>query len=263
MINWKEMIQFRYKLDPQLREVLLGKGVDPDTWILGIQFIWHTESNFLFTALVDFRAHILDQMTKLNSTSSCLHKTISCVKVPDLFNVLQESLQHLHNIFSAYIPVLHTLYPNSTVLQHLNRRPILYSVVFPIIWLTSVFTFFLPCFYISKIFIKVSKDEKSYSISHEDLELEECLIFRDRCSCENDENSNRNRNQERKTGKLEKNIQWIIFIFSVILIIIFPFSIKLLKGILQNAFKDKIADSELDLSIWLVVVDKFLRILSN
>ena len=130
MINWVDNIQFRFKLDNELRNLLIENGVNPDTYFIGRHFMWSTESDILFTALSDFRAMIFMTMAQSEETS-CQQELLSCIKIPDLFNIMQDSLQHLFNIYTAYIPVILIIYPANKVIQTLNNYPIIFAVLLP------------------------------------------------------------------------------------------------------------------------------------
>ena len=59
MISWEEMVQFRFKLDPQLRDALLEGENDPDIWMFNYYFMKPEDTDLLFTIMSDFRAALL------------------------------------------------------------------------------------------------------------------------------------------------------------------------------------------------------------
>jgi hypothetical protein len=181
MLSWVDMLQFRFKLDSQLRDVLTERGIDPDTWTFSMVFVWPTESDLLFTTMYDFRAMVLDQALLSDNTTSCPSKTKSCLKVPDMFNLIQETLQHLYNLYNAFIPILHTIYPHNRVLNHMYTNTFLHSVVVPIVWLAAVLLVILPCCYLMSCLIRHSE-----VIEKKDVPLglmENSEVFTEGCPC--------------------------------------------------------------------------------
>ena len=59
MISWVDNIQFRFKLDTDMSNILRDHGYDPDTYFMSVSFMWPTESDLLFTSMADFRAGLL------------------------------------------------------------------------------------------------------------------------------------------------------------------------------------------------------------
>ena len=165
MISWIDNIQVRFKLDTGMIEILLDHGYDPSTYYHGEVFTFPSESDLLFTALADFRAGLLYQMTQGNNTASCPLSTNSCVKMPDMFNLAQDSLQHLYNIHTAYVPVLVMIFPDNGVLHTLNNQPLLFSVILPALLCASFHLVNLPLFCLIIQFLRREKLRENITIS--------------------------------------------------------------------------------------------------
>ena len=78
MISWVDSIQFRFKLDTDMINILLDHGYDSDTYFMSISFMWPTESDLLFTSMADFRAGLLHSIAQEDNTTSCHLTTKSC-----------------------------------------------------------------------------------------------------------------------------------------------------------------------------------------
>ena len=218
MVSWVDKIQFRFKLDSQLWNVLLERGLDPETYLYDVNFMWAPESDLLFTALSDFRAYLFHRAVQSDSTNSCHLKTVSCVKVPDLFNIIQETLQHLYNIYTAYIPVLHILYPHNNLLHTLNTNPILFSVLLPVFLGSAVFLFVVPFCALTTQILTKSSSEETMSISLDPVDNP--TAFRDFCDCAGTENKIQSHNSNRKKTKeemLQFLFKWSLAIFFILL----------------------------------------------
>jgi hypothetical protein len=261
MVSWVDKIQFRFKLDSQVWNVLSERGHNPDTYLYNVDFMWPKESDLLFTAISDFRATLFHRVVQSNSTTTCNIKTVSCVKVPDLFNIMQETLQHIYNIYTAYVPVLPIIYPNSNILYTLNKNPILFSVVLPVFLCAAVFLFVVPFCALTTQFLRKSNSKENVHINLEPIDNP--TAFRDFCDCAGTENTIKNHKIKRKKTKEEK-LQclfiWSLGIFSFIFVFIYPFSVKVTKSIVKSIFEDSIANSNEDDSSWLVVAYKFSTI---
>ena len=261
MISWIENIQFRFKLDKDMNDILLEHGYDPDTYYFGVPFMWPSQSDLLFTSLTDFKAGLLYQIAKDDKNTSCHLTTESCVKMPDVFNLVQDTLQNLFNIFTAYVPILLLIFPHNKVLQTLNSYPLLFSVILPSLLCAFFLLFTLPILLLAIQFVRRKKLGQSEYINRDSVD--DSLIFRDHCNC-SDKNTGYKKNR-RKVGKPDekkylvcKNLS--LGILLLIMVFIYPFSIKITKSILESKLQDAVSKYKADVSRWLVIFYKYLSI---
>eukprot|EP00092_Neocalanus_flemingeri_P029280 GFUD01031791.1.p1 GENE.GFUD01031791.1~~GFUD01031791.1.p1 ORF type:complete len:1095 (-),score=194.32 GFUD01031791.1:125-3385(-) len=249
MISWGDRIQVRFKLDSQLRGFLKANSIDPDTWTFGSSGGLDNQ----FINIADFRALILIKVSQSKNTTSCPSKTESCVKVSDVFNLIHETLQNLYNLYTAYLPVLHTIYPQNSVLHHLYTHPVIYSVMLPVCWLAAILLVVIPCCFLLREFLKYSKGKEIEDIPLGSISSE---VFRDRCPCATEESTNdQTKKQTMKEDKTQCLMKWGLVIFSISLIVLYPYALKLIKSLLQFIIKDDLKHSK---HSWPGVVYKFL-----
>ena len=258
-ISWDGQTQIRLKLDSELRNVLSERGINADTWTFQTTYSWPEETHFLFTALADFRALILVEAFESLDNTSCPIKTVSCVKVPDLFNVMLETYQNLYNIYTAYMPVLHMLYPNNWFILHLYTNTFLSSIIILVAWISAVLLVAMPCCNLTRITMKKSKVTSDADIPFVSMNPAEAI--RDCCPCAQDEtapveiNGNRNQNNEKNHHSI---LNRRLMIFSILLIFLYPYILKGIKEALHLIFKSLLINSSEESSGWLVVVYRFL-----
>ena len=185
-----------------------------------------------------------------------------CVKMPDLFNLAQDSLQHLYNIYTAYVPVLVMLFPHNEMLHTLNTYPLLFSVILPTLLCAFFLLLILPLLCLVMQFVRRHETRKNNSVSC-DFE-EDSLKFKNHCDCS--DKKDRYSNERRTKGNTNDEKYQVVQNFSLgilllIMVFIYPFSIKLTKSILQSKFRNAISQYKADISRWLVVLYKYLSIL--
>ena len=262
MISWVDNVQFRFKLDTEMHNILQEKGYDPNTYYFGTVFMWPTESDSLFTAFADFRASLLYEMSQMENSTSCHLTTKACVKMPDIFNIVQDSIQHLYFIYMAYVPVLLLIFPQNKVLNTLTAHPVLFSIILPASMCVFFLLFTLPFVCLAIQFVKKNMARKT---EKRDVDFAaDSLIFRDLCDC-SEARISVSRKEERKQNKLTEehfelmlNLSLGIFLF--IMILVYPFSIQLTKNLVETQFQAAISNYNTDVSSWLVVVFKYLSI---
>ena len=262
LISWVDNMQFRFKLDLDTKNILHEYGHDPDTYFLSSHFMWPTESDLLFTVMADFRANLLDQMTQTDNTTSCHLTTKSCVKMPDLFNLVQETLQQLYNIYTAYIPVLLMMFPQSNVLQTLKTHPVLFSVILPALISAFVLFFTLPLVYLAIQF--VTRNKRKGNINFRSDYANESFIFQDFCECSETSSAlseNKNKRKKKQKENMRSFVNWSLGTFLLIMIFVYPFSIKLTKNVVESRFEKEISKNNAEVTSWLVVAYKYLSII--
>ena len=262
MISWVDNLQLRFELDTEMKSILLQHGYNPETYYFGVVFMWPTEADLLFTVMADFRASLLYQLSQKDNTTSCHLAAKACVKMPDMFNLVQDTMQHLYNIYTAFVPVLLAIFPQNKVLHTLNTYPVLFSVVLPTIICLFFLLFTLPLCCLAKQFVRRNRSRKT-EIKDVDSAASS-LLFRDFCDC-SEARISVPRTETRKQKKFKKEnfqviLNWSLGIFLFIMIFIYPFSIKLTKTLVQTKFQAAISNYNTDVSSWLVVVFKYLSI---
>ena len=275
MISLEEDVQFRLELDNDTRNILSKHGHDPDSHFFGQSYSWSTKSDYLFSALADFRAGLLYQIPEKESTTSCHLSTKSCVKLPDMFNLMHDTHQHLYKIYTTVIPALLMILPENKLMQTLNTYPLIFSVILPALLFASFMLLPLPlCCLIRQVTFKPrSKPDKNefddkvgeYNmIDNENMDINsnECPTY-DLASCLEKLDEETERRKKKDKERSQYCFKSLLGIFLMVMILIFPFSIKVAKRLIQSKLPTEIYHRKPNGSRWLLVIYKFLWLSSS
>ena len=136
----------------------------------------------------------------MENSRSCHLTTKACVKMPDIFNIVQDSIQHLYFIYMAYVPILLLIFPQNKVLNTLNAHPVLFSIILPASMCVFFLLFTLPFVCLAIQFVKKNMERKT---EKGDVDFAtDSLIFRDLCDC-SEARISVSRKEESKQKKLK------------------------------------------------------------
>ena len=184
--------------------------------------------------------------------------------MPDIFNLMQSTMQHLYNIYTAYVPVLMMIYPHDKVLQTLNSYPVIFSVILPVLLFACFLLLTLPLCLLVIQFIKLGKSEDQIQEDNLNIMVKDSLNFKDFCECSESRIVRpRFLEKQEKNTKEEKFYLFLnlsLGIFAFLMVIIYPFSIKITKSLIETEFRAAISNQNADRSSWLIVLDKYISI---
>ena len=136
-------------------------------------------------------------------------------------------MQHLYNIYTAYVPVLMMIYPHDKVLKTLNSYPVIFSVILPVLLFACFLLLTFPLCLLVIQFIKLARSEDQIQDENLNIMVKDSLNFKDFCECSESRIVRpRFLEKQEKNTKEEKFYLFLnlsLGIFAFLMVIIYPF----------------------------------------